>query len=310
MEPPVQGYIDPNFPNPMGDGDASIVIYGYTPSLALAALAVALFVVALAAHVYLLTRHKTWYFTTVAVGTAMEIIGYIPRILSSQKDPYRVAFFVIQVCPISDRSLEMDVNATQYFFIVVAPVLFSAAIYATLSIMIGVYGRQYAPMSPKLILWIFIVCDVVATIVQVAGAALVGSAYSNRKDPTKFNHILLAGLAFQVFSFAVFLAVLAWTLVKARKSPNKVSKSFIVALVVATLAVYLRTCFRLAETAEGLMKTLSTHEVYFGCLEFAPIVVAVFVFIWWHPGRWLKGAVPREAEKDAARGNMLQTAAV
>ncbi|KAK6440214.1 hypothetical protein LTR95_003567 [Oleoguttula sp. CCFEE 5521] len=293
MEPPVQGYIDPNFPNPMGDGDASIVIYGYTPSLALAALAVALFVVALAAHVYLLTRHKTWYFTTVAVGTAMEIIGYIPRILSSQKDPYRVAFFVIQ-----------------YFFIVVAPVLFSAAIYATLSIMIGVYGRQYAPMSPKLILWIFIVCDVVATIVQVAGAALVGSAYSNRKDPTKFNHILLAGLAFQVFSFAVFLAVLAWTFVKARKSPNKISKSFIVALVVATLAVYLRTCFRLAETAEGLMKTLSTHEVYFGCLEFAPIVVAVFVFIWWHPGRWLKGAVPREAEKDAARGNMLQTAAV
>nr|OQO20454.1 hypothetical protein B0A51_11642 [Rachicladosporium sp. CCFEE 5018] len=294
MDPAVQGgYIDPNFPNPMGPGDARIVIYGYTPSLALAALAVALFLVALAGHVYLLVRHKTWYFTTVAVGTAMEIIGYIPRILSSQKDPYRVAFFVIQ-----------------YFFIVVAPVLFSAAIYATLSIMIGIYGRQYAPMSPKLILWIFIVCDVVATIVQVAGAALVGSAYSNRKDPTKFNHILLAGLAFQVFSFAVFLAVLAWTLMKARKSPNKISKSFVVALVVATLAVYLRTCFRLAETAQGLMHALSTHEVYFGCLEFAPIIVAVFVFVWWHPGRWLKGAVSREGEKDAARGDMMQSTAV
>ncbi|KAK6440782.1 hypothetical protein LTR95_002981 [Oleoguttula sp. CCFEE 5521] len=293
MEPPVQGYIDPNFPNPMGPGDARIVIYGYTPSLALAALAVALFLVALVAHVYLLVRHKTWYFTTVAVGTAMEIIGYIPRILSSQKDPYRVAFFVIQ-----------------YFFIVVAPVLFSAAIYATLSIMIGIYGRRYAPMSPKLILWIFIVCDVVATIVQVAGAALVGSAYSNRKDPTKFNHILLAGLAFQVFSFAVFLAVLAWTLVKARKSPNKISRSFVVALVVATLAVYLRTCFRLAETAEGLMKVLSTHEVYFGCLEFASIVVAVFVLAWWHPGRWLKGTISHGGEKDTARGGMMQTAAV
>ncbi|OQN99388.1 hypothetical protein B0A48_14365 [Cryoendolithus antarcticus] len=294
MNPAVQGgYIDPNFPNPMGPGDARIVIYGYTPSLALAALAVALFLVALAGHVYLLVRHKTWYFTTVAVGTAMEIIGYIPRILSSQEDPYRVAFFVVQ-----------------YFFIVVAPVLFSAAIYATLSIMIGVYGRQYAPMSPKLILWIFIVCDVVATIVQVAGAALVGSAYSNRKDPTKFNHILLAGLAFQVFSFAVFLAVLAWTLMKARKSPNKISKSFVVALVVATLAVYLRTCFRLAETAQGLMHALSTHEVYFGCLEFAPIIVAVFVFVWWHPGRWLKGAVSREGEKDAARGDMMQSTAV
>lgn len=150
-----------------------------------------------------------------------------------------------------------------------------------------VYGREYAPMPPKLILWIFIVCDVVATIVQIAGAALIGVAYSNRKDPTTPNNILLAGLSFQVFSFAIFLIVLFWTLIKARKSSATISRSFIVALVIAALAVYLRTCFRLAETAEGLMESLSTHEVYFGCLEFAPIVVAVYLFTYWHPGRWL-----------------------
>lgn len=32
-QPPVQGYVDPNFPNPNGPDDASIIIYGYTPSL-------------------------------------------------------------------------------------------------------------------------------------------------------------------------------------------------------------------------------------------------------------------------------------
>ena len=53
----------------------------------------------------------------------------------------------------------------QYFFIVVAPVFFSAAIYSLASVMITIYGREYAPMPPKLVLWIFIVCDVVATIV-------------------------------------------------------------------------------------------------------------------------------------------------
>lgn len=166
--------------------------------------------------------------------------------------------------------------------------------------MINVYGRQYAPMPPKLILWIFIVCDVAATIIQIAGAALVGVAYSNQEDPTTPNNILLAGLAFQVFSFAVFLVVLFWTLVKARKSPTTISRSFVAALVVATLAVYLRTCFRLAETAEGLLQNLSTHEVFFGCLEFAPIVVAVFLFTYWHPGRWLpKAASPlRKSERE------------
>lgn len=185
-----------------------------------------------------------------------------------------------------------NADQKQYFFIVVAPVFFSAAIYSLASVIITIYGREYAPMPPKLVLWIFIVCDVVATIVQIAGAALVGVAYSNQEDPTTPNNILLAGLAFQVFSFAVFLAVLFWTLVRARKSPASISSSFIVALVIATLAVYLRTCFRLAETAEGLMATLSTHEVYFGCLEFAPIVVAVYLLVYWHPGRWLPGFSP------------------
>jgi len=85
----------------------------------------------------------------------------------------------------------------------------------------------------------------------------------------------------------MFLATLAWTLVKARKSPVSINQGFLSALIVATMLVYLRTCFRLAETAEGLMQELSTHEVFFGCLEFLPIVVAVFLLTYWHPGRWL-----------------------
>ncbi|KAF2213965.1 hypothetical protein CERZMDRAFT_95991 [Cercospora zeae-maydis SCOH1-5] len=270
----VQGYVDPNFSNPMGPNDATIIIYGYTHALAVGVLGVVLFFLAAVAHLYLLVRHRTWYFTPMVVGTIMEIIGYTFRLLSSQQDPYSVPWFVVQ-----------------YFFIVVAPVLFSAAIYTIVSVMINIYGRKFAPLPPKAVLGIFITCDVVATIVQVAGAALVGVAYSNQKDPTTPNNILLAGLAFQVFSFAVFLIILTWTLVKARKSSENINKGFVVGVTIATLAVYLRTIFRLAETAEGLMESLSTHEVYFGCLEFAPIVVAVFIFTYWHPGRWLKSGV-------------------
>ena len=210
----------------------------------------------------------------------VEIVGYIFRILSSQNDPYSVPWFV-----------------GQYFFIVVAPVFFSAAIYAIVSVLINTYGREYSPIPPKVVLGVFITCDVIATIVQIAGAALIGVAYSNRKDPTTPNNILLAGLAFQVFSFALFLCVLSWVLLRARQSPVRVSHSFLVALIVATLAVYLRTCFRLAETAEGLMQFLSTHEVFFSCLEFVPILVAVYLFTYWHPGRWLKA---RATEKSPA----------
>ncbi|KAF7189313.1 Efflux pump himE [Pseudocercospora fuligena] len=284
------GYIDPNFPNPMGPNDATIIIYGYTPSLAVGVLGVVLFVIATAAHLYLLIRHRTWYFTPMLVGTVMEVVGYVFRLLSSQQDPYSVPWFVVQ-----------------YFFIVIAPVFFSAAIYTIVSIMINIYGHDHAPLPPKAILATFITCDVVATIVQIAGAALVGVAYSNQKNPTTYNHILLAGLAFQVFSFAVFLIILAWTLSKARNSPRSIDKGFITGVIVATIAVYLRTCFRLAETAEGLMQHLSTHEVFFGCLEFALIVIAVFIFTYWHPGRWLSGGTSSErAEKPRTQGQIPQ----
>jgi hypothetical protein len=236
-------------------------------------LGVILFSLATITHSYQLFRYRTWYFTPMIVGTAMEIVSYVFRTFSSQKDPYNVIYFVVQC-----------------FFIVVAPVFFSATIYTILSIMINSVGRQYAPLPPKVILWIFITCDVVATVVQVAGAALVGSAESDRKDPTTPNNILLAGLAFQVFSFAEFALCLAIFLFRARKVSTASMMQFSVAVCVASFFIYLRTCFRLAETAQGLMESLSTHEVFFGCLEFAPVVVvAVFILVIWHPGKWLRG---------------------
>lgn len=69
----------------------------YVPSLVLSIIAIVLFGLGFAGHVFLLSRYRTWYFIPIAVGTAMEIIGYIFRILSNVKDPYAVAYFVAQV---------------------------------------------------------------------------------------------------------------------------------------------------------------------------------------------------------------------
>ncbi|KAI9805858.1 MAG: hypothetical protein M1825_000472 [Sarcosagium campestre] len=267
---PIAGYVDPNFPNPNGENDAPIIIFGYTPALALGVLGVILFSISFVLHLFQVIRYRTWYFIPMCVGAVMEVVGYVFRILANRISPYNVIFFVVQ-----------------YFMIVVAPVFFSAAIYTILTILVNAIGRQYSPLPPRALLITFIGCDIVATVVQVAGAALIGSAESNRKDPTTANNILLAGLAFQVFTFALFIALLAIFLWRVRKVASTTLRPFTVALVVATLLVYLRTCFRLAETAQGLMESLSSKEVFFGCLEFAPIIVAVFLFNAYHPGKWL-----------------------
>jgi hypothetical protein len=120
---------------------------------------------------------------------------------------------------------------------------------------------------------------------------LIGVAYSNHKDPKTPNNILLAGLAFQVFSFAVFVLCLSAFQWKLRKVTSSALKSFSSALCVETLMEYLRACFRLAETAQGLQHYFWTDEVFFGYLEFAPIVAAVYIFLYWHPGRSLGSKV-------------------
>lgn len=87
----------------------------YVPSVVICALALALFAIALILHTWLLFKYRTWYFIPVTIGLLMELVGYVSRTLSSQKNPYAVIFFVIQ-----------------YFFIVVAPVMFSVSHTVTL----------------------------------------------------------------------------------------------------------------------------------------------------------------------------------
>jgi len=275
-------YVDPNFPPPGGDGDAPIIIYGYTPNYPLTIFAATIFSVSFIIHVYQIYRYRTWYFVTVPIGLLLEILGYIFRSFSAHKDPYNVLDFVLQ-----------------YFFIVTAPVFLTAGIYAVLSILIARTGAQYSLLSPKAVLGIFITSDAVTTIIQIAGAALIGSAESNDKSPQTGQRILTIGLAIQVLITFVFWILLISFLYKSRDVlwARKDKKLFLISFIAATLLVYLRTCFRLAEVAQGVKSYLFTHEAFFAALEFAPIAAAMLLFNAWHPGRCLgreKGVVGNE----------------
>lgn len=290
------GYVDPSWPNPFGESDACFIPYGsvaytllpaartvdilttlcsYVPSFALCIAAIVLFTAAVPIHLLLIVKHRSWYFVSFLAGLVLEVAGYVPRALSSKVDPYSSTFFVLQ-----------------YFFIVIAPLGFSAALYAVLSVAISRVGRQYAPIPPLLILGAFVAADVAATVLQVfqtAGAAAVGdpdSPYGQGQagGPSK---LLLAGLATQVASFGAFVFCLCWFAVKSRHATPPPIKKFLAALLVSTLAVYLRTCFRLAETAQTLSSSLATNETLFAVLEFLPIILAVYILTYWHPGRWL-----------------------
>jgi hypothetical protein len=51
-------------------GDATIIIYGYTPSIVVGILGIVLFALAGALHVWQLLKHRSWFFSTMIVGIA------------------------------------------------------------------------------------------------------------------------------------------------------------------------------------------------------------------------------------------------
>jgi len=318
-----------NTASPIPDGEARISIYGYTPALALAITALVTFGIAFIAHAVHFFRSRkalggaapkqrgTRVFQfLLCFGCAMEIVGYGSRTVSTQNTFIVIAFIL------------------NYFFIVTAPVFFTAALYLSLSI---AARRRNAtsilPIRPRLLVIIFVVIDVVTTALQVLGAAFIGVSESARADgETPFittkaaNDILLAGLAVQNASFLVFLILLAVVAIRNRKlkpahthtdvmeekkgehtngavmanDPTLVHHDsedgivasstdnseqqyrlpplFLVVLGTTSLLIWLRTLFRLAETAEGVFGFASTNEALFGCLEYTPVIIALAIW--------------------------------
>jgi hypothetical protein len=249
-------------------------------------LGIVFFALAFLAHSLQVWYYRLWSFSPLTFACLMEVVGYVFRALSSNKDPYRITYFVVE-----------------YFLIVTAPVLISASIYVCLTKLITWAESEGTDISSrsrflsrKFILWIFISIDVVTTLMQVTGAGLIGGSTSKQKDSTTGNNILLAGLAIQTAAFAIFLVLLTvvtFVICGNRRLIEKMRRAkspFLAILPIASVLVFVRTIFRLVETSQGVFGYLSTHEGFFAGLEFAPMVVAVWLLAIWHPGRWMSQA--------------------
>ncbi|GAA5851092.1 hypothetical protein JCM9279_000318 [Rhodotorula babjevae] len=267
------GYRGPINPNP-GDGESSVIIYGYVPSRALATIALVSFGLVALNYLSILARFKqSRAFNGLMVfGCVCEIVGYAAR-LFSHYHPYVVVYFIIQ-----------------YFFIVVSPVFFQAAFYLALGLglrRLDHRGSTLLRFEPKILIAVMIVSDVVTTIIQVVGAALIGVAESarfgngsSRITSDQANDILLAGLATQTASFLAFLVLLALCIWRSARTftAAHLPKQFSLLLFLASLLVFLRTTFRLAETAQGVFGYASSHEALFGTLEYLPVILAVSIY--------------------------------
>lgn len=107
----------------------------------------------------------------------------------------------------------------------IGPAFLAAAIYLCLARIIKVYGTHFSRIQPRMYTILFVSCDLISLILQAAGGAIASIA-NDKKTNDLGVHILVAGLAFQVFSLTLFMVLCAEFALRVRKSAGEMDPAF------------------------------------------------------------------------------------
>ncbi|KIX00033.1 uncharacterized protein Z518_10960 [Rhinocladiella mackenziei CBS 650.93] len=265
--------------------------YGYKPSLSAGITYCILFSIALLVHCLYGILHRRWANYLLATGAVGELIGWAGRTWSSQC-PYNKHAFLMQIVTL-----------------VIAPVFFAAALFVMLAQLSVQRGPQYSLIPPRLYLYIFCICDVIALLIQAAGAGIASHEFDTQGDPEKGTHIVVAGLGFQLAAMTVFFLCFVSFIVRSFKQTWPRHEAALVgSMLLSFISLYIRCVYRTVQLAEGWLGYLSRHEPFFLVLDAALMVVCVGIFVPFNPGTLLhleRSVRAREGPEHARKGGIL-----
>ena len=266
-------------------------IYGYYPSLGANAFFSAVFGICCIANVILGIRYKTWtYMIALGGGCVAECLGYVGRIML-HNNPFDNTGFNIQIT-----------------CLIIAPAFITAGVYLTLKYLVLTVGRDYSRLRPKFYTWIFILCDLLSLILQGAGGGIAATANTQNLQNVG-NNLMMAGIAWQVFTLLVFgilVADYSWTAYKGRNSFTQATvnllsslkfRLFASSIVLSYLVIFTRCNYRIAEMANGWANPIMQDETDFIVLDGVMVAIATLCLTVFHPGLFFKSMTTYKADK-------------
>ncbi|KIV83482.1 hypothetical protein PV11_05503 [Exophiala sideris] len=268
----------------------------YLPNLGANAAYLAIFAILFILQVILAVKYRTWKFSIpMLCGVFLEIVGYAARLWMRSKI-FSLNPFILYLITLT-----------------IAPAFMAASIYQSLGLVVTKRDPLISRIKPRNYTLIFVSLDVVCLILQAVGGAL--AAEGVRKDSRKLHtgtDIMVGGLALQVASLALFIvlsldyAIRYWkkhyagtrvvrTLDDSFSEEDRHAspmQNFIFGLGLATLTIFIRCVFRVAELQAGFGGPLANDQVLFMIFEGPMIIVAAAALTLYHPGRCL-GAQPK-----------------
>ncbi|GAB4814621.1 hypothetical protein N2152v2_001667 [Parachlorella kessleri] len=284
-------------------GDLVITdFFDYSPSLALAAIALSLYTLAALVIGYQTHRSKRKYLHTMAFTGLLEAGGYAALIaaikLSGKSDIYG-AYVTMQVLVVLSPNL---IQATDYITASIGSLLASSPEITK--------GRRL--LSRAGITAIFAGSDLLALIIQAIGISIWATARSSEDgsshDVKLGGTIIVVGLGLQLISFLIFILVAVWV----RRHPkNAIAgtrelRKLFVGLYINVAFLSIRNIYRFAEFLQSVILAypvpedayvLSDKEVLFYTLDTIPILICFASFILYHPGWYLPALPPKQAKQ-------------
>ncbi|ODA83280.1 hypothetical protein RJ55_01792 [Drechmeria coniospora] len=257
--------------------------YEYHIDLAANIAFLALFTASLLGYVLTLalTRRGLAFGLAFILGLVLEVLGYAGRVIGSQ-NPWDENGFLMQICCLT-----------------IGPAFMAAAVYLCLRRIVIAFGPENSRIPPEYYTRIFIPCDVISLILQAAGGAIASIAFHGSRSAATGTNIMIAGLAFQVFTLLCFILVsLDFAFRAHRRSrthplpqdPALVRmraalpfRLFLVALALATFCILWRSAFRVAELSQGWSGPVMAKQNLFIAFEGVLILVAAVSLNVFHP---------------------------
>jgi hypothetical protein len=183
-----------------------------------------------------------------------------------------------------------------------APALLTAGIYLCLGRVIVAVGAENSRLKPKMYTYIFISCDLLSLILQGVGGGMAATG-KDAKGSKRGVDIMIAGLVSQVITMTFFLALWCDFVLRTRRTKLSGSLSrtqpplydqlrtlkifalFQWALFAATILIYVRCIYRVAELWDGFGGHLANDEVTFMIFEGPMIIIGITSITVFHPAR-------------------------
>jgi hypothetical protein len=181
--------------------------------------------------------------------------------------------------------------------ILCAPPLVAATVYMVLGRIMRSFGAEHlSSMRVKWLTFVFVMNDVICFCTQLGGAGV--QVTGDEQVMKTGKKVVLAGLIFSLFVFALFILIAAKFHQRLRRMPTHLLnyhpdlpwQRYMWAIYVACFALMLRNLVRTIQFGAGQKTDVNTKEAYIYVFDAFLMFFAMLLLIIYHPGRLIKKA--------------------